>query len=158
MHQDSQTERWEVVYMKTNNQVATGRFGNHQLHHCPRVEHAAFRPEVESVLVSTICVGRVQVHQFLAPPVYLGIHWGAILARKASIRLVLMKHCRVSSCRSLMYLCPGSYTPCCVSSHTLARCFLIRCCISCIAVHENPALAILAVFMARRMSDCSSCT
>jgi len=35
---------------------------------------------------------------------------------------------------------------------------VISCCVSSIAARENPSLAILAMFKARRMSDCSSGT
>jgi len=54
--------------------------------------------------------------------------------------------------------CPGNTTPRFFSSQTLACGFLISCCISPIAARKNPSLAILAIFKARRMSDCSSCT
>jgi len=36
--------------------------------------------------------------------------------------------------------------------------FLISCCISSLAACQNPPLAILAIFKARHMLDCSSCT
>jgi len=55
-------------------------------------------------------------------------------------------------------LCPGNSTLRFFSSRTSARGFLISCCISSIAARENPPLAMLAIFKARRMSDCSSCT
>ena len=55
-------------------------------------------------------------------------------------------------------LCPGNLTPRFFPSRTSAQGFLISCCVSSIAARENPPLAILAIFKARRMSDCSSCT
>jgi len=53
---------------------------------------------------------------------------------------------------------PGNSTPRFFSSRTSAWGFLISCCVPSIAVRENHPLAILAIFKARRMSDCSSCT
>jgi len=55
-------------------------------------------------------------------------------------------------------LCPGNTSPRFFSSRTLAGGFLISYCVSSIAAGENPSLALLAIFKARRMSDCSSCT
>ena len=55
-------------------------------------------------------------------------------------------------------LCSGNTTPSFFSSRTSARGFLISCCVSFIVVRENPSLAIVAIFKARRMLDCSSCT
>jgi len=55
-------------------------------------------------------------------------------------------------------LCPGNTTPRFFSSRTSAWGFLIGNCVSSIAACENSPLAILAIFKARRMSDCSSCT
>ena len=55
-------------------------------------------------------------------------------------------------------LCLGNTTPRFFSSRTLAGGILISCCVSSIAAGENPCLALLAIFKARRMSDCSSCT
>jgi len=57
---------------------------------------------------------------------------------------------------TLVYL--GNRTPWFFSSRTSARGFLIACCVSSIAARENPPLANLSIFKARRMSDCSSCT
>jgi len=55
-------------------------------------------------------------------------------------------------------LCPGNSTRRFFSSRTLARGFLMRYFVSSIAAREKLSLAILAIFNARRMSDCSSCT
>ena len=52
----------------------------------------------------------------------------------------------------------GNTTPRFFSSGTSAQGFLIRNCISSIAACANPPLAILAIFKARRMSECSGCT
>jgi len=56
------------------------------------------------------------------------------------------------------FLCPGKSTPRCFSSRTSARGFFMRYFVSSIAVREKPSLAILAIFNARRMLDCSSCS
>jgi len=93
-----------------------------------------------------------------APPLYLGILWCATLAWEAAVRLIFSKHSRVSLHRSHRILCPGNSTPHFFSSRTLVRGFLIRNCVSSIASHEYPPLAILAIFKPRRMTDCYSCT
>jgi len=90
-----------------------------------------------------------QVCGFVAVPFWHGrqpsVGFSRILARCLSIAAFTL-------------LCPGNSTPDSFASRTLVRCLLIRCCVSSIAAHENPPLAILAIFKARRMSDCSSCT
>jgi len=55
-------------------------------------------------------------------------------------------------------LCPGNSTPCFFASRNSAWGFLIRNDVSSIVARENPPLAILAIFKARPLSDCSSCT
>jgi len=55
-------------------------------------------------------------------------------------------------------LCSGNSTPRFFSSRTWARGFLIRYCVSSTPARENLPLAMLAMFKARRMSDCSRCT
>jgi len=55
-------------------------------------------------------------------------------------------------------LCPGNSTSRFFYSRTSAQGFLISCCVSSIAVRENFPLVILAIFKARCMSDCWSCT
>jgi len=55
-------------------------------------------------------------------------------------------------------LCLGNTTPRLLSSRISARSFLIMCCVSSMAVRKQHFLAILAIFKARGMSDCSSCT
>jgi len=54
--------------------------------------------------------------------------------------------------------CPGNSTPRIVCPRTLPRGFLMMYFVSLITVREKPSLAILAIFHARHMSDCSSCT
>jgi len=56
------------------------------------------------------------------------------------------------------FLGPGNSTPRFFSSRTTARGFFMRYFISSIVAREKPSLAILAIFNARCMSDCSSCT
>jgi len=65
---------------------------------------------------------------------------------------------RCLSIRAFTFLCPENSTPHFFSSRTSARGFLMTHFISLIAAREKPSLAILAIFNARRMSDCSSCT
>jgi len=62
------------------------------------------------------------------------------------------------SIAALNPLRPGHSTPCFFCSWALAQGFFIRYCVSSIAACENHFLAILAMFKARRTSDCSSCT
>jgi len=54
-------------------------------------------------------------------------------------------------------LWPGNTTARFFSSRTSLRGVLINFCVSSMAAPENPSLAILAIFKARCMSDCSSC-
>jgi len=62
------------------------------------------------------------------------------------------------SIAAFTFIPPGNSTPRVFSSLTSDRGVLIRNCVSSIAARQNPPLAILAIFKARRMSDCSSCT
>jgi len=55
-------------------------------------------------------------------------------------------------------LCPGKTTPLFISCQTSAWGFTIRGWVSSIVACENPSVAILTIFKARRMSDGSSCT
>jgi len=52
----------------------------------------------------------------------------------------------------------GIWTPRYLSSRTSTWHSLIMCCICCSAAPKNPPLVILPRFIARHMSDCSSCT
>jgi len=67
----------------------------------------------------------------------------------------------IAGCLSITaftFLCQGNSTSRCFSSRTSVQGLFIRYCVSSIAAHGNPSLAILAMFIARGMSDCSSCT
>ena len=55
-------------------------------------------------------------------------------------------------------LCQANSTPRFFSSQTSARGFFISCCVCSIAVRGNPPSAILVIFKARLISECSSCT
>jgi hypothetical protein len=55
-------------------------------------------------------------------------------------------------------LCPGNTTPPVVFSRALVPGFLISWCISPITACDHPPVAMLPIFKARCMSDCSSCT
>jgi len=62
------------------------------------------------------------------------------------------------SIAAFLFLCPGDSTPRFFSSSTLAWGILIRYCVSSIVACKNLPLAIFAIFKARHMLDCSSCT
>jgi len=67
----------------------------------------------------------------------------------------------IAGCLSMgafILFCPGNITPSFFSSRTSAWGFSNRCCVYSIAARKNPSLAILVIFKARHMSDCSSCT
>jgi len=91
-------------------------------------------------------------------PACLRILCGAIFARKAAGCLVLAKHCRVFLYRSLHLVMPRKLNTLLLLFSDNSRGFLIRYFVSSIAAHEKPSLAILAIFNARRMSECASCT
>jgi len=54
--------------------------------------------------------------------------------------------------------CAGHTTPRIFSFQAMVQSWLISWCVCSIAAREFPSLAILAIFKARHMSDCSSCT
>jgi len=93
-----------------------------------------------------------------ASPACLRILCGATLAGKVAGRLVWTKHCWVFCIAAFTFLCQGNSTPRFFSSQTTAHGFSLRYFVSAIAARQKPSLAILAIFNARRMSDCSSCT
>jgi hypothetical protein len=85
-----------------------------------------------------------------ASPVCLQIICWAVLATKTSGSIVLTMRHHVLVSPSIHLRMPRKLdTP---------LLFLIRYCISCISACENSLLAILATFLGRSMSDCSSCT
>jgi len=65
---------------------------------------------------------------------------------------------RCLSIAAFTYLYPGNTLPHLFSSRTTGRGWLIRHYVLSLAERKNPPLAIFTVFIARRMSDCSSCT
>jgi len=68
---------------------------------------------------------------------------------------------RIAGClciAAFTFLCPGNSTPRFFSSQTSGRGILMTYFVSSIAARENPSFDILAIFNARRMSDCSNCT
>ena len=93
-----------------------------------------------------------------ASPVCLQIVCSAIWARKASGRVLMMKHSRVSFYRRLHLFMPRKLKTLLLLLTDLGAGFLIRYCISSIAAHENRSWAILAISKARDNLDCSSCT
>jgi len=93
-----------------------------------------------------------------ASPACLRILCCAILAWKTAIHVIFINHCWGSFYRSLHFPCPGNSTPCFFSSRTSAQGCIFGCCILSIVASENRPLAILAIFKARHMSGCSSCT
>jgi len=138
------------------------RFQKVELRKCyrlGRMGRVACRADVQSALESALCVGRVEVHLFL-----LRLH------HVCGLFMVPFWHGRqpdvwiwqsIAGClciAAFTLLCPGYSTPRFFSSRTLVQGFLIRYFIASIAAREKPSLAILAIFNARRMSDCSSCT
>jgi len=86
---------------------------------------------------------------FLAMPFWHGRQRSIWLSRTIA---------RCLSISASTILCPGNSAPCALSSWALAGGLLIKYCLSSIVAHEHPSLAILAIFMARCMSDYSSCT
>jgi len=69
-------------------------------------------------------------------------------------RSIARCHC-IAACTLLYW---GNVTPCFFFSRTWGCGFLMRYFVSSIVAREKPYLGILAIFNARRMSDCSSCT
>jgi len=93
-----------------------------------------------------------------APPAYLGMFRGATLARKAAGHLIFANPWRVSFDHSLHLVIPGELnTPLHLFSDFGAR-ILNQLLSFLYSGAWQPSLAILAIFKARRMSDCSSCT
>ena len=93
-----------------------------------------------------------------APPACLLILCCAILECKAAGSLIFINHCRMSFYCSLHLFMPRKLNSSLLLFSDFGRSFLTSCCVSSTAVYQNRPLAILAIFKARRMSDCSSCT
>jgi len=159
MHHHWKIEHWEEEYEYTHIRVAHLRFRIDQLPHCHCVEHMG---------VSGGCgvgsgVGCLSSSGGGAPvALRLQLVWGFCAMSSGQGRQPSIWFSRsIAGCHSIAaftFLCPGNSTHCFFSSRTLARGCLIRNCVSPIVARENPPLAILFIFKARRMSDCSSCT
>jgi len=91
-------------------------------------------------------------------PTCLRILSSAIFARKSSSHVVWRSFAGCLSIAAYTSLYPGNPVPRFGSVRTSARGVLIRYCASSIAACKNSSLAILAIFKARRMSDCCSCS
>ena len=98
---------------------------------------------------ASICLGLNWVCRFFVVPLWQemqpSIRFSRIIARCHSIT-------------AFSWLCPGNTAPHILWSRTLARGFLLRNCISCIMARENLQFAIFAIYKARCMLDCWSCT
>jgi len=158
MHLDRNIPHREELYVNTYIRPAQWWFGNVQLWKCYWLGRVACRPEVASALESSVCVGRVEAHLFLCIPACLQILCSAILARKAAGRVVWQSIAGYLCIAAFTCLCPGNSTPRIFSSRTSVRGFWMKYLVSSIAAHKKPSVAILAIFNARCMSDCSSCT
>ena len=88
----------------------------------------------------------------------LRILGSALLVRKPAGCLVLTKLYQVSLYRRPHLDMPRTLNTPFISSETSARGFLLRYFVSPIAARNKPSFAILAIFNARNMSDCTSCT
>jgi len=91
-----------------------------------------------------------------ATPACLQILCCAILAWKKAVHMMFLNHCQVSFYRNLQLFITRRLNSLLLLFLDLAQGFLIDCCVSSIVVCKNPPLAIVAIFKARRMSDCSS--
>ena len=89
-------ERWEAKYGYTHMRVAYLLF---RTSHCLQMAQVAIRAAVAPVLV--------EVHPCLCASGVSLDFCGAILARKAAVRLIFANHCRVSFDRSLHLVMPG---------------------------------------------------
>ena len=93
-----------------------------------------------------------------ACPACLRIFCGDILARNAAGCSVLTKYCQVSLYPSLHLFVPRKLNTPLLFFSDVGAWFVNEIFVSSIVVREKPSLATLAIFNARRMSDCSSCT
>jgi len=100
----------------------------------------------------------VKVHLSLVPSVCLPILCAAIVARKAAIHLIFSNHSQVSVyCRLRSLMLKKRNSPLPLPLYFSAR-FLHQVLHFHYCRAQNTSLAILAVFKARRISDCSGCT
>jgi len=89
------------------------------------------------------------------------VSWYFVVRRYQGRHRSVMFWRSIAGCLSISaftFLCQRNSTPCFFYSQTSAHGFLIRYRVSSIVVCQNPPLAMLAIFQARRMSDCPSCT
>ena len=158
MYHDWKIERREGEIVYIHIPWADLGFWNFGRNFCHRMALVAFRMDVVLILVLAVCVRLEAVHLcHCASSVSvdsLRCHFGKEGSRqfdflKPSPGVVLLQLSPFYAQENQLRF---------FSSWTSARGFLIRCCVSSIAAHENPALAIIAIFKARCMSDCSSCT
>jgi len=101
-------------------------------------------------------LGWWQCTDAFVPPASRGFLWCATVASRAAIHLFFQKHSQVLFHHNPHIMISGEHNsplfliPDFSFFHTYWPSFIVP--------HENPPLAILATFMARCMSDCSSCT
>jgi len=147
IHQNGNVQHQEEEYVYMHNLVAYLWIRQHECPHCYRVAQMAFRAVMASVPVSVVWVGLAEIRQCLC-------------ASRVSAESLLCNLCKRSShpfnvfwsiagCPTIAaftFLSKGNSTAHFYSSWTLAPGFLIRSCLSSIAVRKNSPLAILAIF------------
>jgi len=119
---------------------------------------SALQVALESALESAVCLGWAKVHLFLCVP---SVCADSLRAFWHGRHLSVWFWRSIAGCHSVAaftLVCRGNSTPCFFSSQTSVQGLLIRYCDPFIAARENHSLGILAMFKARHMSDCSSCT
>jgi len=122
MHWELKIQHGEAMYVNIHIQQANLRFGSVELRKCYLMGRVVFQAEVVSLLESAVWVGWAKVHLFLCVSSVSADVCGAILANKASSRVVLRKHSRVSISRSLLHFMPRKLnTPHCQFSDLAAR-------------------------------------
>jgi len=93
-----------------------------------------------------------------APPACLHILCCAILAWKAAVHMIFHNHRWVSFNRTMHLFTPRKLNFLLLPCPVFGMRFLTSCFVSSIVARENPPLAILAIFKARCILHCSSCT
>jgi len=157
MHQDWTIEGWEEAYVNAHNWVANCWLGmlisliiTGWCRWCSRHRWYQFWCRLpESVGGASIPLSPLRVCGFFVVTFWQG--------RDLSVWF-WWSIARCLSIPAFNILCPANSTPRFFSFWTLVGGFLMRYCISSIAACKNPPLSILAIFKARCMSDCSSCT